>query len=200
MTTNATSTTRLSWLARAGVATIAFAATTLIASTSSIARADDDTISKPGDHQQYHIELEPHMLFGFNDVYSSDGFGIGGRASIPILQNGFVPSINNSVAISFGADLLHYGGCYYTGASCSANYLFFPVALQWNFYVAHKWSAFGEAGIELYKGFFDACPGGYKCASLTEFGALPHHRLDRARRTRRVSVRDIRRLLLPMNQ
>src|ERR1700692_4192726 len=80
------------------------------------ARADD-TIKRPGDHPNYSVEIEPHGLWGWHHYYYApgDGLGLGVRFSIPIVENGFVPSINNSVAIGFGVDWLHYSGdaCYY---------------------------------------------------------------------------------------
>jgi hypothetical protein len=120
----------------------------------------DDTIKRPGDHPTYGVEIEPHILFGWDNLFPGNSFGVGARFGIPIVQNGFIDSINNSVAISFGADLLHYDGCYIPNGSCSANFLFLPVAMQWNFYVAQKWSVFGEPGLFIYHGFFDACPAG----------------------------------------
>src|SRR5258708_18707034 len=74
----------------------------------------DDTIKHPGEHPQYHVEVEPHALWGWThyNYAPTDGFGLGLRLSIPIVDNGFISSINNSVAISFGIDWLHYaGGC-----------------------------------------------------------------------------------------
>jgi hypothetical protein len=143
------------------------------------ARADD-TIKHPGDHPKYSVEVEPHLLFGWdNGFYGSNGFGAGARVSIPIVENGFVPTINNSVAISFGGDLVHYSarcgvGNKFDGYDCSANYLVLPVALQWNFFVAQKWSVFGEPGLYIYHGFFDACDvGGVACYSPTATGIRP---------------------------
>jgi hypothetical protein len=149
------------------------------------ARADD-TIKHPGDHPDYAVEIEPHGLWGWSHYYysPSDGFGLGARFSIPIVSNGFVPSINNSVAIGFGVDWLHYSGtgCYYFGPrgpapNCyvlgDANYLFFPVVMQWNFFVARRWSVFAEPGLAIYHGFFDFCgnvPPGQPCANPTSTG------------------------------
>jgi hypothetical protein len=143
--------------------------------TSSFARADD-TIKTPGDHPSYRVEIEPHLVLGFDNVYYNSGYGIGARFAIPIVENGFVPSINNSVAIGFGVDLLHYDACYVAFRSCSANALLFPVVMQWNFYVAQKWSVFGEPGLYFYKFFFDssACdnvPG--ICGAPSSFGVRP---------------------------
>jgi hypothetical protein len=127
------------------------------------ARADD-TIRHPGDHPSYAVEIEPHIVLGWGGVYGSDGYGLGARFSIPIVQNGFVSSINNSVAISFGADLVHYDWCWYGDhGGCSANALYFPVAMQWNFFVAQHWSVFGEPGLVIYHGFFEDCPNGNNC-------------------------------------
>jgi hypothetical protein len=119
----------------------------------------DDTIKHPGDHPRYSVEIEPHGLVGWaSDIYEGGGFGIGGRFSIPIVENGFIKTINNSVAITFGIDWAHYGACFRT-QNCGADYLFFPVAMQWNFYVAQRWSVFGEPGLLLFKGFYGACDG-----------------------------------------
>src|SRR5882757_9592984 len=145
----------------------------------------DDTIRRPGDHPKYAVEIEPHLLWGWTHYNYApvDGFGVGARFSIPIVENGFVSSINNSVAISFGVDWLHYSGsncyfylndprrpgpCYYVG---NANYLFFPVTMQWNFFVASHFSVFGEPGLAIYHGFFDYCtnvPPGVPCANPSQ--------------------------------
>jgi hypothetical protein len=125
------------------------------------ARADD-TIKHPGDHPAYTFEVEPHLLLGWDNVYGGNGWGGGVRFGIPIVDNGFVDSINNSVAISFGVDLLHYDRCWHAG-SCVGNYIDFPVAMQWNFYVGKRWSVFGEPGLVLYHGFFEDCPNGVVC-------------------------------------
>jgi hypothetical protein len=129
------------------------------------ARAGDDTIRTPGDHPHYAVEVEPHLDLGWDDLFPGDSFGIGARVSIPLVDNGFVKTINNSVAITFGADLLHYGGCYVPGVNCSANFLMLPVAMQWNFYVAHDWSVFGEPGLFVYHGFYEDCPAKVVCVS-----------------------------------
>ncbi len=133
-------------------AVLAFAAT---------ARAQS-IIKSPGDHPDYAVEIEPHLDFGWANLYRSNGFGAGARFSIPIVKNGFVPSINNSVAISFGIDWLRYSDCYYynsrfrsDGYGCGASYFIFPVAMQWNFWLSPRWSVFGEPGLYVYHGVFD---------------------------------------------
>jgi hypothetical protein len=129
------------------------------------ARADD-TIKHPGQHPAYNVEIEPHLLLGLGGAYGAGGYGIGARFSIPVVDNGFVDEINNSVAISFGLDLMHYDRCWYAG-NCSADYLDFPVVMQWNFYVARRWSVFGEPGLVFYHGFVGDCPANTQCLNYS---------------------------------
>jgi hypothetical protein len=125
--------------------------------------AADDTIKHPGDHPSYAVEVEPHLLLGWGGGWGGGGLGVGGRFSIPVVQNGFVPSINDSVAIGFGLDVLFYNNCYYSNANgCSATGFVFPVVMQWNFFVAQRWSVFGEPGLAIYHNSWNcngACPG-----------------------------------------
>ena len=138
---------------------LAVAAFSAVAALSPTAGAQS-IIKSPGDHPDYKVEIEPHLVFGFaNRGYASGAFGAGARFSIPIVQNGFVSTINNSVAISFGLDYLRFNGCYYRGFNndfdCSASFLNFPVAMQWNFWLTPRFSVFGEPGLYIYHGFFD---------------------------------------------
>jgi hypothetical protein len=156
--------------------TLAFAAAFGMLFCSAGLASADDTIKHPGDHLNYSVEVEPHVLIGWDGVYDAGGLGLGARFSIPIVQNGFVPSINNSVAISFGLDLVWYGGCYAyeDPGHCGAQYVQIPVAMQWNFWVAHNWSVFGEPGLEIYHGFLGDCDAMHaNCVTPTVTGVLP---------------------------
>ena len=146
------------------------AALALVTAFSATAEAQD-TIRDPGKHPVYRIEVEPHAAVGWDGLYGGAGVGAGLRLSIPIVQDGFIKSIDDSVAIGFGADWLSYSGCYFDGR-CSANYLMFPAALQWNFFLTPHWSVFGEPGAFVYKGFIEHCtaPG---CSEPTSFGVRP---------------------------
>lgn len=127
------------------------ASATLLAST---ARAD---IKQPNAHDKYSVELEPHLamvLFhpGWGSGYYRGGyrsfgspeFGAGLRASIPIVDPGFIPKLNNTVAITFGMDITN---CRYCRKDVS---LYLPeVGLQWNFFFSNKFSAFADLGFQL---------------------------------------------------
>jgi hypothetical protein len=103
------------------------------------ARADEQSIIKmPGEHPVYSLEIEPQLLLGWNEL--KDGPGVGGRIVVPLISNGFVPSINNSVGIGFGfdADPIRTG-----------NHFVLPVVLEWNFWLSTHWSVFGEPGLAI---------------------------------------------------
>jgi hypothetical protein len=136
-------------------------ATSLVA-LASTARAD---IKQPNAHDKYSVELEPHLamvLFhpgwgagrGYRGSYRSFGtpeFGGGFRASIPIVDPGFIPKLNNTVALTFGLD---FTNCRYCRKDFS---VFLPEAgIQWNFFFSDKFSAFADLGFQLRNvGFYN---------------------------------------------
>ena len=134
-----------------------FAALALLAAAGD-ARAESP-IKTPGDHPSYTVELEPHGLFGYDGPFAT-GVGVGGRFTIPIIDNGFIKSINNSVGIGAGFDVFFLNGCYYTSAAgnrCGETAFDIPVVMQWNFYVARQVSVFGEPGVAFRHRSFNAC-------------------------------------------
>ncbi len=139
---------------RTGRRAAALGAAAAVALTAGRAQAET-IVSQPNNHPDYSVELEPHLLlgWGFNpnhphflptDQHLDGPFGVGPglRASIPLMHNGFVRSINNNVAIGFGADFAHYD-------HGSAGVLWVPVVLQWNFYITDIITVFGEPGVGL---------------------------------------------------
>jgi hypothetical protein len=112
------------------------------------------TIRNPRQHISYKVELEPHLNFGFlryryfgsapRNGFFFPEFGAGFRATIPIVDPGFVPSINDSVGITFGGDIT---GC--TDYCSGYVHLRLPVGLQWNFWVTDRFSAFADLGFIL---------------------------------------------------
>jgi hypothetical protein len=82
------------------------------------------------------------------------GFAGGARFGIPILQNGFIPSLDNAVYLNFGGDFYFVDDRRCTiGGGCGYGYgvaLGFPVALHWEFYFNDTWSVFAEVGVNIY--------------------------------------------------
>ena len=105
------------------------------------ARADEhSTIKNFGDHPRYAFEAEPHLVIGFGDPFPGGGEpGIGFRGSFH-LGDGFVKSINDSIALGVGADFAGFG---------HATYVALPVVMQWNFWLSTHWSVFGEPGLQI---------------------------------------------------
>ena len=130
-----------------------------------VAREAEAQIKQPGAHAKYSVELEPHAAIWWQDsgdAYWSNnsGWGLGLRASIPLVDNGFVSSINNNVTLGFGLDWGHFSHkCYwgwnrndpryYGNNDCTANTLWFPVVMQWNFFITKAFSVFGEPGLAI---------------------------------------------------
>lgn len=124
----------------------------------------------------YTAELEPHLVFGSAPPGggTGSGVGIGVRASIVVAPDGFIRDVNDSVAVGFGLDYGHYAARYalngyrdqclhfepgpagtsvctdVTSNGGTYDYLFFPVVMQWNFWLTDKFSAFGEPGLSVY--------------------------------------------------
>lgn len=81
------------------------------------------------------------------------GLASGVRFGIPLVENGFVESINNAVYLNFGVDFYWIRwrcrnmGCqdwdYNVGFG-------FPITLHWEFYFTDNWSAFAEIGGQLF--------------------------------------------------
>src|SRR6478735_6628979 len=93
--------TRTRLLSRLVCSVSALLAALSIVTLEAPARADTLIIKNPGDHPKYYFEAEPHLVLGFIDppgYAAGTGFGAGFRGSIPLMRNGFVPSINNSIA------------------------------------------------------------------------------------------------------
>lgn len=115
---------------------------------------------------QRPFQLDIHAGFTWWGV----GFASGARFGIPILNNGFIPSLNNAVYINFGVDFYYVRWAYDGGCNCW-DYgvgLGFPVALHWEFYFNENWSAFAEVGFQFFLdpwffngGPFDVHDAGY---------------------------------------
>jgi hypothetical protein len=125
------------WLAAAGLLFIASSASA--------------QIRNPRSHAHYGVELEPHLVVQWADepYWDDTGIGVGLRASIPVIPDGPINSINNSLAVGFGLDWAHFDGCGRFNDVCDANDFWIPLVLQWNFYLTRAISLFGEFGLAL---------------------------------------------------
>ena len=135
-------------------------------------------IKNPGDHRN-SVEIEPHLLLRPFDTYAGDlGLGLGLRLSIPLFDNGFIPSINNSIALGVGFDWMRLDACdgrydnaYFTCGKL--NIFTIPVVMQWNFFLTRSWSVFGEPG--LLVNFYSNRCGGYNDPQGRHFDNCPNY-------------------------
>ncbi|HEX4338986.1 MAG TPA: hypothetical protein VH062_23930 [Polyangiaceae bacterium] len=106
-------------------------------------------IKHPGEHPTYSFEAEPHLAIA---PFRDDGVGPGFRGTFVALDNGFVPSINDSIGVGIGLDWVFYGEhCEGTPRGCATRSdVILPVVLQWNFWLTPRWSVFGEPGIAFH--------------------------------------------------
>lgn len=114
-------------------------------------------ITSPGNHVHYAIDLEPHLVLQWSGEEGFDeGLGLGMRVSWPVIDNGPLPDVNNTLAVTAGADITFQGGRCPVPASnglqwvdCEAWQLWLPVAAQWNFYFSQTFALFGELGLAI---------------------------------------------------
>ena len=87
------------------------------------------------------MQLDVHAGFSHFGL----GVAAGARFSIPIMDNGFVRSINNAVYINFGGDFywVKHGSDYSPAVGI-------PITLNWEFTFSRTWSLFAELGVNVY--------------------------------------------------
>lgn len=113
-------------------------------------------IRSPGAHTDYAVELEPRLLLHPTEppgFATGRGLGIGPgfHVGINLVDNGPITSLNNSLALGLGLDWITFprgGRCSsFDCESTSVTHFFIPLVLQWNFWLTHRWSVFGEPGL-----------------------------------------------------
>jgi len=132
----------------------------------------DAQISRPGAHDSYAMEIEPHLVVQWSKepTCGDEGLGIGGRLSFPVVDNGPIPSINNSLAVGVGLDFAFFeGDCWgrWQGQGARGRWddgegtsLWVPVDVQWNLFFAKSFSAFMELGLALNRQSYTWRDGG----------------------------------------
>jgi hypothetical protein len=115
----------------------------LVAALAASAPAYATDITEPFTGKRTHV-VEFHGGFSYYGVGLIGGL----RYGIPIVDNGFIGPLNNSVYINFGADFYLLGNV--PGLGGGGVGVGVPVTLQWNFYFTDEWSAYGEAGLNAY--------------------------------------------------
>jgi hypothetical protein len=117
------------------------------------ARAQEQSaVRQPGGLMDASAEQRPMQMSAYIIVPYAYGFGIGGagRFAIPIVHDGFITKLNDSVEIELGADIWYSTWWFYGFGFLS---LGIPVEGRWTFHITPTFSAYGKVGIGLGMGF-----------------------------------------------
>ncbi len=163
------------WLGRP-VLILASTVSLLLGPMSTANAREDVVIRSSRTPMSYEVELEPHLVLGTAPPGPGQGSGVGAgvRGNFVILPEGFIPKVNDSVAIGVGLDFGRYYGnwsvngyqnqCLHfesgpngtqictevTSNGGTYTYVYIPVVMQWNFWLTRRFSAFGEPGVDFY--------------------------------------------------
>jgi hypothetical protein len=163
------------WLGRP-VLILASTVSLLLGPMSTANAREDVVIRSSRTPMSYEVELEPHLVLGTAPPGPGQGSGVGAgvRGNFVILPEGFIPNVNDSVAIGVGLDFGRYYGnwsvngyqnqCLHfqsgpngtqictevTSNGGTYTYVYIPVVMQWNFWLTRRFSAFGEPGVDFY--------------------------------------------------
>ncbi|HVW29321.1 MAG TPA: hypothetical protein VHC69_28335 [Polyangiaceae bacterium] len=143
-------------------------------------------IKHPGEHPTYSFEAEPHFAFA---PFQAGGLGPGFRGTFVALDNGFVPSINDSIGVGVGLDWIFYGRHCAGGppqVCLSESDTLIPVVMQWNFWLHPRWSVFGEPGVAFH--FRTHADHGFAFDAFTIYGGARYHFTDRITLTMRLGA------------
>jgi hypothetical protein len=143
---------------------LCYAVAICAALTGSFSKADAQ-IDRAGAHPNYSVELEPHAIVQWDvEPYDHNGFGLGLRASIPVIKSGPITTVNNSLAVAFGLDWAHSGHCRVNRASyddCDMDNFELPIVVQWNFFFTDVISLLVELGLDIRYETWDVADGLY---------------------------------------
>ena len=126
----------------------------VLLSVTSLAHAEEPAEDEPPAGIQIdrpHVGSRPVTLdMHAGLLFYGPGAFVGARLALPIAPNGFVPSINNSVALVLGADLYYARYLGELGEHERGIGFGFPLGLQWSFFFSEKFSAFATLGVNIY--------------------------------------------------
>jgi hypothetical protein len=128
--------------------------TTTTTTSQSPAAGEPDSLKDPGPHQR------PHMVSAFTGFYfgtlSRAGFPmlIGGRYLLPLVADGFLPTLNDEFGLEFGLDLSFT----FLSSRYSDTLLFgfgVPVDAYWDLHISPRFDAYVKAGFSIGSGLGD---------------------------------------------
>lgn len=95
----------------------------------------------------------PQWWWGFGPV------GVSGRLTFPLLHNGFVPEVNDSLSLDVGADFAFLAFRYY------GTVLDIPAELMWSLHFVPRVAGYVKLGLALEMNFGQVCYGPNYCSN-----------------------------------
>lgn len=113
---------------------------------------------EPGGLLDASPQRRNHMVsvyLGLPYWYSYYGFpfGLSARYTLPLVADGFVPNLNDSFSLEFGADVAFYGG------PLPGGFLAIPIEAMWALHFFPRLMGYVKLGIALDFNFSQACWG-----------------------------------------
>lgn len=124
--------------------------------------AQAELIIRNPDEHTFRFNFEVHGIATYS-FWGSFAPGVGVRFQIPIMRNGFIPRLNNSIQLGVGLDAVFYP-FYRDAYNTFYGGLTVPVMLTWNFHLVPRFTLFGEVGLAptlgFWNGYYDRCGAG----------------------------------------
>jgi hypothetical protein len=142
----------MSWLKRCAVLT----AVSLSLVAGSASAQESSAVRQPGGLLDRSPQERSPMLsfFGILPWWYGFGGGVGARYTLPIVPNGFITEVNDSVELEFGGDIwfASYG---VLGSDFGYTGLAIPAEGRWTFHITPKFSAYAKVGLGLVVRFWN---------------------------------------------
>jgi len=134
-----------------------------------VAQEEPDTISMIRDTGVHRRPVDVSLLAGAPG-FGLAGYGGGLRVALPLLDDGFLPRLNEAFFFETGVEYVHW-----TLTAGDFDSITVPLHARWNFYLDKDWTVFVSAGFELSwflsEGIFSA-PNGVAWFNMVQGGVL----------------------------
>lgn len=133
-------------------------------------RRSGSLLDRSPQHRSQMLSIFLGLPYGYFGYYGGFPFGLGARYEIPIIHDGFIPSVNDEFGIEFGLDFSGVLGGYVRTAFYPV--LSLPVEVMWQFHFTPKFSAYAKVGVALEFNFVTYCPAAGYCRSVVTAGPI----------------------------
>lgn len=108
--------------------------------TTTTTTTSGDSMRSPGGLYDATPHTRKSGVTIFGNLAWGSGLGLGGRFTLPLVADGFLAEINDSIELEFGGDFYFLGWFGYTS-------LDIPVEARWTFHILPNFSAYAKVAI-----------------------------------------------------